>query len=103
MTLYGNVNGSDASKQSGSTGWTCSKERQGVFLITFSPPFGETPALAVTQNYPNWDGNGSNGNTKDNAVIYQLTANQAKVVTGGSDGSLHDRNFSFIAIGQASL
>ena len=103
MTLYGNINGGNASKLSGSQGWTCVKERAGLYVIKFEPGFDEIPALTVTQNYPNWEGNGGNGNTKDNAVIYQLTATQAKIVTGGSDGSLGDRNFSFIAIGQGNL
>lgn len=40
-----------------------------------------------------------NGDTRDNAVVVDFDVNLARIITGKSDGSLENRPFSFIAIG----
>lgn len=96
--IFGNVN-AIGTKFTGSDGFSVNRQSKGTYVISFNPDFTESPALVTSQNFPDWNGDGVSGNTKDNVVIHKLSNNQAILTTGDQDGNLIDRNFSFIAIG----
>ncbi|HKR13616.1 MAG TPA: hypothetical protein VJT15_16245 [Pyrinomonadaceae bacterium] len=96
-TIWGCVNGSDASVHSG-IGFHVDHDSTGLYTVTYKESFDTPPAVVLTQNYPNWNEFGSSGgNTKDNAVLVASDAFHFKVKTGNNDGDAKDRNFTFIA------
>lgn len=98
-TIYGCIN-ADGSIRSGSSGFNPTKLEKGIYLITFCSCFCNTPAVVVTQNYPDWESFSSGGgSTRDNAVIIAVNKDKVKIKTGNGDGDPIDRNFTFIAIG----
>jgi hypothetical protein len=96
-SIWGCVNGSDASIHSG-IGFHVDHDSKGLYTVFYKESFDVTPAVVLTQNYPNWGEFGSNGgNTRDNCVLVASDAFHFKVKTGDSNGDASDRNFSFIA------
>ncbi|MBP1764942.1 MAG: hypothetical protein H6Q70_281 [Firmicutes bacterium] len=99
-TIYGCVN-ADGSVHSGSECFNPTKLETGIYLITFRSCFCTTPAVVLTQNYPDWESfSSSGGSTRDNVVIIAVNKDKVKVKTGNGDGDPTDRNFTFIAIGE---
>jgi hypothetical protein len=91
-------------------GFSVSRFKEGVFDIAFAQGFSSVPGASATQIYakdgktPVFSGNAGatleEGDTRDNAIIVQLSADRMRVATGDSGGSRKDRWFSFIVIGQ---
>jgi hypothetical protein len=95
-TLWGaiNANGTIASS---SGGFSVSHQGTGQYVISFRTLFQSTPSIVGSQtNY-----GALNQNPLDNVVFPFVDTGSATVLTGASNGSLQDRNFSFIAIGNA--
>lgn len=94
--VSGTINGDGSVKSAGTKGFTVQKQSAGQYLITFTPPFADTPAIVGSQtNF----GNVSDENPSDNVVFPLLDKGSATVVTGDSEGNHKDRTFSFIARG----
>jgi hypothetical protein len=94
ITLWGSIDG-DGRKESGSTGFSVSKQEKGQYVISFSPTFSGTPAMVATQTrHGRLD-----QETNDGVVIPLLTNSSATLLTGKDNGNHEDRSFSFIAIG----
>ncbi|RUP46004.1 hypothetical protein BC936DRAFT_147464 [Jimgerdemannia flammicorona] len=74
-------------------------ERGGVFMVSFGGLFQNPPAVVVSQV---WGGTGPPGNTRDNAVVMDITPDWFTVATGDDNGVTIPRNFSFIASGYMS-
>lgn len=68
----------------------------GVYQIDFLPSFLSAPSGSVTQIFFN---GGPGGDTKDNAVIIEITSDHVKLKTGNASGSAEDRSFTFIFAG----
>lgn len=87
-------------------GFTVIHPGSGVYEITFTTPFANTPAVTATQQYVMnapyvWDDFGNpGGSVLDNVVIVALTKERVKLKTGDSFGNAVSRNFTFIAIGE---
>jgi len=66
----------------------------GRYEIHFTPAFANISSVVATQvsHFPN-------GDTRDNAVVVDFDVNLVRIITGKSDGSLENRPFSFIAMG----
>lgn len=97
--IRGTVN-ADASIAGGG-GFTVAKDGNGRYRITFATPFTDIPSASATQIFT---GVGSlaatnSGNTRDNAVIYGISASGVNIATGDGNGDRGDRAFSFIVIG----
>jgi cytoskeletal protein CcmA (bactofilin family) len=71
-------------------GFTVTKETKG-FRVKFSNKFGCRPCVVVTQHW--------NGSVLDNAVVYEINAENCLIVTGDGQGNASYRHFSFVAIG----
>ena len=97
--IFGNIN-ENGTINTGE-GFTCTRNAEGKYEITFDIPFLNKPAVQVTQIYP--DINNTNdtytGSILDNAVIFGLHADYFFCSMGGADGTPRDRDFSFIALG----
>lgn len=81
----------------------------GIYLITFTTPFANTPAVTATQQYMIsstskpyvWDDfDNAGGSILDNIVIVALNYEKVKLKTGDSNGNPKPRSFTFIAIGE---
>jgi hypothetical protein len=88
-TVRGNVN-SDATVSAGG-GFVCQRTGTGIYLITFVQGFSDTPTVVATQV--------GAGNTRDNALVYDITSTSFRVKVGDSGGDVSNRPFTFIAIG----
>lgn len=105
--IWGTINAfgtSNPTVHSGSGNFRVTRLDTGTYMIDFADnSFKETPALILTQQYSDstsWtDFSSGGGSTLDNSVIVALDSEQAKIKVGDSGGSVQDRNFSFIAIG----
>ncbi len=75
--------------------FTASRTTSGHYLISFRPAYNTISGASVTQIYPD-------GDTRDNAVIIRLNANELYLKTGDSSGNAQDRDFTFIAGGNGS-
>lgn len=64
---------------------------EGRYKVKFSPDFSGIPVVVATQV--------SDGNTRDNAVVYDIGNGKVMVKTGNDGGSRRDRAFCIIAIG----
>ncbi|OKH18130.1 hypothetical protein NIES208_07040 [[Limnothrix rosea] IAM M-220] len=87
----------DGTIYSGS-GFTSRKISTGLYEITFSTRFADHPAVIATQDFPNTV-NSSGGDTRDNAVVVDISQRKCRIKCGGGSGSASDRYFSFLAIG----
>lgn len=76
-----------------SVGITNRWHERGRFQVTFSPAFSGRPAVVVTQI--------GDGNTKDNANVYSISASGCWVKTGDGGGDRSTRPYAIIAIGPA--
>jgi len=95
--ICGNVN-ADGSRKSGYD-FDVTREKEGIYRITFKVPFPTVPALFVSLVFAGWDSaDNDGGSTLDNAVVILVKQNMAKIKTGKSDGSPCDNAFSFLAI-----
>lgn len=83
----------------GSGGFSVTRQTAGRYVIIFDPPFPHIPAIVGSQ--VNW-GNDKQ-NTLDNVVFPVVNVNLATALTGATDGSHVDRNFSFIAVGEPNI
>ncbi len=92
--MVSGVIASDGSKVSGH-GFSVTSQGSGEYIISFSPPFSEIPAIVGSQvNF------GSAGqDTRDGVVFPYVNAGAATALTGGSDGGHTNRTFAFIARG----
>jgi hypothetical protein len=79
------------------TGFTVSKVGTGLYDISFSNGFPGLPSVVATQWY---FGNGTGGDTRDNAVVVSVSNSSTRIKTGGGDGAASDRVFGFIVMGQ---
>jgi hypothetical protein len=93
--IRGTVN-SNGGINSGS-GYSVSKVGTGLYDINFSTAFNTTPAVVITQIFEG--NNQQGGDTRDNAVVVLTTTTKTRIKTGGSDGSVSDRSFCFVAFG----
>lgn len=64
---------------------------EGRYKVHFGVTFSANPTAMVCQH--------SDGNTKDNAVVYGMGRDYCHVKTGNDSGSRRDRWFSIIVIG----
>jgi hypothetical protein len=94
--VSGTINADGSVKSAGINGFTVQKQNSGQYLITFVPPFADTPAIVGSQTR---FGNVNDENPSDNVVFPLLDNGSATAVTGDSDGNHRDRSFSFIARG----
>ncbi len=95
--IYGTVD-SDGTKLGGD-GYTVNHTKHtGLYYITFTRPFNRMPGASATQIFPN-DKSSHGGDTRDNAVLVYLSAEEMIVKTGERDGDANDRDFSFVAVG----
>ena len=92
-----NANGTVAS----GGGFVVTKDGDGRYRITFITPFSDIPSASATQIFTGVGALGAtdSGNTRDNAVIYGISANGINIATGDGAGDRSDRSFSFIVIG----
>ena len=93
MMVSGVIN-SDGSKVSGH-GFSVTSQGSGEYIISFSPPFSEVPAIVGSQvNF------GSTGQDPRDGVVFPfVNAGAATVITGDSAGGHSSRTFAFIARG----
>ena len=96
--LYGCITG-DGITYTGSGGFRVVNDTGGNYTILFDTPFSCTPAVVLTQNFPNWNDWGVGGSPQDNCVLISANVKKCKVLTGNSKGHRENRNFCFIAIG----
>lgn len=94
VTVYGTI-GKDGKAISGS-GFESSAQKTGQYLIDFDQKFIDIPAIVGSQT--GW--NDLDENPLDNVVFPLLNISSATALTGGSNGALSNRQFSFIAIGE---
>jgi hypothetical protein len=109
--IWGCVNGDGTIHScSGSSGFDSSSSgldfsvektgNEGVFMITYVKAFARTPAVVLTQLFPQWTGfDYRGGDPRDNAVLIASDATHVKVKMGTASGDGSYRHFSFIAIG----
>ena len=85
----------------GGGGFTVSKDGVGRFRIAFTTAFADVPSATATQIFTGVGSLGAtdSGNTRDNAIIYGISANGVNIATGDGNGDRSDRPFSFIIIG----
>lgn len=98
-TIWGVVyaNGSVAS---GSGDFRVDHLDKGLYTILFENSFARLPAVVTTQLYPNQpDSHG--GDPRDNSVVVYITEDYCRVMMGTDGGDMANRDFSFIAMGQA--
>jgi hypothetical protein len=95
--LRGTIRGTGA--VAGGIGFMVTHEDTGLYVIGFNVPFTARPSASVTQVFPDLDDFGPGGNTLDNAVIVGINTQQMKVKIGASDGTVRDRDFTFVVIG----
>lgn len=103
--IWGCVN-SNGQKHSGSKDseghyiFNVDKTGVGTYVVSYDESFRVTPAVVVTQNFISWEDFGYEGsNTRDNCVLVASDKKKFKVITGNSEGTRIDRNFTFITIG----
>lgn len=97
--VYGYID-ADGTLITGSGIYNIDHEAPGVYGVTFTTPFGSTPAVSATQVY-NGEQDYAGGYLTDNAVIIYIDNTMAKFLTGaGTDHQ--DRKFSFIAVGPSN-
>ncbi len=95
-TVWGTIIMSpDGSIEQKGEGFTVMHQKNGEYIISFSPPFSDIPSIVGSQvlfgdedQYP-----------VDNVVFPFLTKGAATAITGDAKGNQLDRSFSFIAIG----
>jgi hypothetical protein len=80
------------------SGYSCTRRSQGLYDISFSPPFRSVPTVVVTQLFP--------GKQDDrgifsvgSAALLGISESQCRIRTGDGVGALADRAFCFIAVG----
>ena len=71
----------------------------GEYKISFTPPFSSPPSAAVTQMFHGKLSPNLGPDTRDNAVIVELTAAYMLVKTGDSLGQGTYRSFTFVVVG----
>ncbi|WP_207957816.1 hypothetical protein [Streptomyces sp. YIM 98790] len=81
----------DGSVAAGSGNFTVSKPGPGRYVIEYDPAFPDVPSGAVSI----W---GSNWWMADNAHIATLGTSRAEIYTSASDGTLADRDFTFLLV-----
>ncbi|SFD41002.1 hypothetical protein [Streptomyces aidingensis] len=91
MMVRGTIR-ADASIAGGSGNFTVSKRGAGRYVIEFGVPFPGVPSGAVSI----W---GSNWWMADDAHLATVGTARAEIFTSASDGSLADRDFSFVIVG----
>ncbi|MBU7044842.1 MAG: hypothetical protein HXS54_00280 [Theionarchaea archaeon] len=96
--LYGCIN-KNGTIYSGSGGFNVCCDTGGNYTILFNTPFRQTPAIVLTQNFPDWNDWGPGGSPQDTCVLISANANKCKVLTGNDKHGHENRNFCFIAIG----
>jgi len=67
----------------------------GHYQIVFEPQLKRIVSAVATQIFP------PDGSTLDNTVIIHISNEECFLHTGGSSGSDADRDFCFIAVGEA--
>ncbi len=84
----------------GQNGWNYAKRKNsegkdddGYVVITFTTEFSATP-IVIASIYAWYD-----EDTRDNALVLDVTNSQCTIMTGNDSGNQHWRGFSFIAIG----
>lgn len=87
--IRGNVN-ADATVSSGG-GFICTRPSTGIYLVTFVQAFSDAPTVVATQV--------GSGDTRDNALVYDITSTSFRVKVGDSGGNVSNRPFTFIAMG----
>jgi hypothetical protein len=92
LIVFGHVN-ADGSKRSGS-GFTSQRISTGFYHITFDKPFPDIPAVVASQG-----GNFSQPAPADGTVVGDLSTTRCGIITGTAANDQHDRQFSFIAVG----
>ncbi|MGJ4922687.1 hypothetical protein ACQR0Y_18650 [Bradyrhizobium oligotrophicum] len=98
-TVWGVV-GANATIQPGSSkNFSVTNPDTGTYIITFSPPFADPPAIVGTQCQFNESGPPITESTQDGLVFPQVTPSSAIVLTGNSVGIRTARAFSFVAMG----
>jgi hypothetical protein len=94
--IFGNV-GADGAIISG-TGFTVTPQGTGRYLINFTTPFPNPPTMLVSKIYGNPDVNaGATVEPAENAIVDQVTVNNATVATSDAAGALVDGSFGFLA------
>ncbi|MBO6790597.1 MAG: hypothetical protein JJ894_08680 [Dinoroseobacter sp.] len=100
-SVYGyvqNVSGV-ATLISGSGVETVTRTHNGVCEVEFSTPFTSIPAVVATQRFNLGSEPTNPGDTRDNAVVVEITEKSCIIQTGDSLGARADRDFSFVATG----
>jgi hypothetical protein len=92
--VWGAVN-ANGTVRSG-TGFTVTHTGGGSYVISFSPPFLDTPAVVGSQN--NYGALGQD--PRDGVVFPFVNGGAASAQTGDSSGNRVDRSFAFIAVGE---
>jgi hypothetical protein len=95
--LRGTIDGGGGVKAG--IGFTVAHLATGIYEITFAVPFSGLPSASATQIFPDVNSFGSNGDTRDNAVINGISTTRLRIITGDSGGSLSDRQFTFTVMG----
>ncbi len=96
--IYGYID-ANGNQLAGSGIYSIDHVATGVYTVTFSPKFSDTPAVTATQVY-NGEQDYPGGYLTDNAVIIYIDNAMVKILTGGNTDHM-DRQFTFIAIGSA--
>ena len=84
---------------SGSGVKSVTRREFGVCEVEFSTPFTSIPAVTATQRFNVGGTPPKPGDTRDNAVVVEITEKSCVIVTGNSDGRSDNRDFSFVATG----
>ena len=94
--IRGRVKGIDGSIIVGQ-GFTPLRLLPGTYIITFVPEFPSEPSGSVTLSIPN--PTGGNVDLREYVAFAEIDNKKAIVFTGGSDGTVADRDFSFVIMG----
>jgi len=73
-------------------------QNNGIYNISFDPPFATELAIAVVGSQTDYNG-GTSESSLDNVVFPYTSNSQATAQTGDGNGKLQPRSFSFIAMG----
>lgn len=76
----------------GGTGFTAARQSTGWYLITFNPPFANTPTITTAAEY-------DAGSDLRFVQTQNPNASQTQILVGSSSGDWEDSAFHFIAIG----
>ena len=74
----------------------------GIFFVQFNPWFAGIPAVVV-QHVGAFDSTVQASGLFDSVTVESVTQYVMVVVTGDDKGNITPRNFSFVAIGEASM